>query len=519
MESILYTIVLFLFFIVCVLTTIYYTHMFQLNSYNTPSQIKWLFKNAFDVLKRIWSLILGIVLCIILKDAATQGIVISSAFILSILFNLPHKAKKPLVYTKRVIRLLITTSIVTILTVVIISTLTTVFSNKLVLLSFLSICSPFIILLCNTINKPLELGINHYYINDAKNIIKSHKTLTTIGVTGSYGKTSVKFMLGTLLEAKYNVLITPESYNTPLGVTKVIRNSLRGTHDIFVCEMGAKKLGEIKEVCDIANPDHGIITSIGPQHLETFKTLDNVKATKFELADALPKTGMLFLNGEDSNIQSFPHNYPFVSYGLSSNCDYFADRITVSSEGTTFYVNHNDESVKFTVSLIGIHNVLNLVGAISICCELGIEMKKLPSYAKKLQPVSHRLQLSKRGNVTIIDDAYNSNPAGAKAAIDVLSLFDGYKTVVTPGMVELGTVQYEENYKFGAYMAKTCDFVALVGPKQTEPIFNGLIENGFDKNKIFVATNINEAIEKIYELDTNNIPKVVLLENDLPDNY
>ena len=118
--------------------------------------------------------------------------------------------------------------------------------------------------------------------------------LAVIGVTGSYGKTSVKFYLNTLLKAKYNVLMTPESYNTPMGVVKTVRGSLRATHEIFICEMGAKYVGDIKELCDIVHPKHGIITSIGPQHLESFKSLQNVINTKFELADALPKDGMLF---------------------------------------------------------------------------------------------------------------------------------------------------------------------------------------------------------------------------------
>ena len=159
--------------------------------------------------------------------------------------------------------------------------------------------SPCIILLSNLINKPLELSINQYYTNDAKKMLRACPNLKIIGITGSYGKTSVKYYLTTLLRSKYNVLMTPESYNTPMGVVKTIRGSLKATDEIFVCEMGAKWVGDIKELCDIVHPHHGIITSIGPQHLESFKTLDAIKGTKFELADALPEGGMLFLNGDD----------------------------------------------------------------------------------------------------------------------------------------------------------------------------------------------------------------------------
>ncbi len=507
-----------LYIAIYVLRTIYYTHIFQLNSYKPPVQIKWLLKNKVGFFKNSFLLIISVIVALFLKIDLVCCIIAIVAFVATIVLNIPKKAKKPLVYTNRVKRLLITNALLLIAEIMITLYLIPTLSLKIVGLAVFLIISPLTLLLCNYINKPLENSINRYYINDAKKIIKDHKSLVTIGVTGSYGKTSVKYILGTLLEAKYNVLITPESYNTTLGVTKVIRSSLRATHDIFVCEMGAKNIGDIKEICDIVHPKHGIITSIGPQHLESFKTLDNVKKTKFELADSLPATGKLFLNGVDGNTLSYEHEHPAISFGLSSDCDYYADRLTVTSSGTSFFMNHNGESVEFNVSLIGAHNVLNIVGALAVCCELGIELSKLPPYARKIKPVEHRLKLSKRVNLTVIDDAYNSNPSGAKAAVDTLSLFNMKKIIITPGMVELGSLQYEENYKFGENIAKVCDFVVLVGQKQTEPIYKGLIDAGYSESQIFVADNLTVAADKAFGLYPDE-EKVVLFENDLPDNY
>lgn len=160
----------------------------------------------------------------------------------------------------------------------------------------------FLDIVANVINHPMEAGINQHYINDA---VKAEKRpgLTVISVTGSYSKTSVKFYLQTLLQEKYNVLVTPESFNTPMGVVRTIRGSLKPTTEIFVCEMGARHVGDIKEICDMVHPNHGVITSIGPQHLETFFNMENIQKTKFELADALPEGGMLFLNGDNDYIQ------------------------------------------------------------------------------------------------------------------------------------------------------------------------------------------------------------------------
>jgi UDP-N-acetylmuramoyl-tripeptide--D-alanyl-D-alanine ligase len=369
----------------------------------------------------------------------------------------------------------------------------------------------------------VENAINRWFINDAKRILKSCPDLKVIGVTGSYGKTSVKFILKTLLAAKYNVLATPESYNTPMGVVITVRNFLRPTHEVFVCEMGARHVGDIKELCDIVHPQNGIITSVGPQHLETFHSLDNVKKTKFELADALPKEGVVFLNGEDANIEAHRSNVKgkAISYGLSDKCDYYATDISASSRGTSFTVHTpKGETEIFTAAMIGKHNVINILGGIAVACEMGIRLAALKPQVRKLESVSHRLQLLPKGNgVTVIDDAYNANPAGTKAAIDALALFDGFKVLVTPGMVELGDKQDELNKEFGAYAAKVCDYVILVGKKQAVPIYEGLKEAGCPEDKIYVADGLADAITRAYAVNAGGKEKIILLENDLPDNF
>ena len=496
-------------------------HMFQLNSYKPKVQLKWLKNNAKTYLVALVLTVICAVVSFTVKEAWLAYLIAAALFCAAAVLKRPKKAKKPLVFTKRVIRLCVTVAVVNIAFVFAAACFKAARPFLPLLYAGYVLLAPFVMLLCNLINRPLEKGINRYYINDAKKMLADHSRLVTIGVTGSYGKTSVKFLLGTLLEAKYNVLITPESFNTPLGVVKTVRTSLRATHDIFVCEMGAKNVGDIKEICDIVSPRHGVITSVGPQHLESFKSLDNVKKTKFELADALPPNGLLFLNGEDENIRAYSSGrYPnAVRYGLSSANDYYADSISVSSAGTSFTVHHGQDSVAFSTSLLGRHNVINLVGAIAVCCELGIAMKQLQPYVRKVQGVEHRLQLIRKGAVTVIDDAYNSNPAGASAALDVLGLFDGCRVLVTPGMIELGAKQDEENKAFGAHAAKVCDYVVLVGKNQTKSIREGLKEGGLPEDSIYVADDLNEAAQVAYAFDAKGREKTLLFENDLPDNY
>ena len=498
-------------------------HFFQLNSYRFDTHTKWIWQNRQKYLSHATLSVLLLIFILFPINITVKSAITTVLFGISLLIEKPKKAKKPLVYTPRVKRMLATTAVLVLLSVF----LPNVFCygknrETVVLCVYASVylVSPFVILLSNLINKPMELSINNGYIRDAKRILNECDDLTIIGVTGSYGKTSVKYYLNTLLRAKYNVLMTPESYNTPMGVVKTIRGSLKATHEIFICEMGAKWVGDIKELCDIVHPHHGVITSVGPQHLESFKTLDAVKNTKFELADAVEGKGMLFLNGDDENIRDRNTNPEAITYSLEGNGQYNAFDISVSDRGTSFSVKAPDgETQQYTTKLIGRHNVLNIVGAIAICHKMGISLAELKGQVRKLEGVPHRLELTEKNGVTIIDDAYNSNPSGTKAALEALSLFDGYKILVTPGMVELGAKQDELNREFGSNASKVCDYVVLVGYKQAVPIKAGLLDEGYDESRIFVAENINEALTHVYALSSGEKKKVILLENDLPDNY
>ncbi len=504
----------------------YFIHMFQLNSYKPRVQVRWVLKNSrlFLCAHLVITLAAAVAVLIFRSEAALSAAsaVFAALMLISSATNLPKKSyKTPLKYTKRIIRLIITLAVL--YTAPILLFVFGAPENELMFTAVLWLwifACPWILLLANLINRPLELLINRMYINDAKRILKSCPCLSVIGITGSFGKTSVKYFLDTLLSVRFNVLKTPGNFNTPLGIVKTIRASLRATHDIFLCEMGAKNVGDIKEICDIVKPNHGIITSVGPMHLESFKTIENVRKTKFELAYALPPDGMLFLNCDDENIRLENCARSFIAYGINDRSGYYATDISVSGRGSEFTVHSPDgKSCSYHTSLIGRHNITNICGAIAVSNSLGIPLEELKPAVRRLESVPHRLQLIRRGDVSIIDDAYNSNPSGTKAALEALSMTDGMKILVTPGMIELGEMEYELNRQFGIDAAKVCDFVALVGQKQTEPIYDGLIFAGYPQDSIYVASNLNDAMSKVYALTSDGKRKIILLENDLPDNY
>lgn len=499
----------------------YNLHMFQLNGYKNKEHLHWLRKN----IRQQWILaacaLYGILnLCI--SNAVTDiiGCVILAVVILIYQAMRRQHVKKKLVYTARVKRLIAADVILALCIWGLAAGLGGIcFSTGI--LQILTGLQVIMLVVVNVINHPIEAGVNRHYINDAKRKLLGVKGLTVIGVTGSYGKTSVKFYLQTLLQDRFNVLVTPESYNTPMGVVRTIRESLKPTHEIFVCEMGARHVGDIKEICDIVHPRHGIITSVGPQHLETFFNMENIKNTKFELADALPADGMLFLNGDNEYIQDKAAGYrnKVFYYSEVGGEGYCASDMKLSRLGTEFTVTAPDgEQERFQMRLVGAHNVINVMGAIAVAHSLGISLKELRVPVRRIEPVEHRMQLREHGAVTIIDDAYNSNPVGSKAAVRTLAMFEGVRILITPGMVELGEKEAEYNYKFGTYAADCCDYILLVGKKRTEPIREGVLSKGFPEEKCLVYDRLEEAVSYAYAI-REQAHKYILLENDLPDNY
>lgn len=348
--------------------------------------------------------------------------------------------------------------------------------------------------------------------------------LHVVGITGSFGKTSTKFITGTILNEKYRVLNTPESYNTPMGLSMVINNQLNEEHQVFIAEMGARYIGDIKELAKLTRPRIGVITSIGPTHLETFKNLDNIMKTKYELIEELPTDGVAIFNYDDEHIKKLADKTfkEKILYGIDNpdELDVYAEEVEVSEIGSTFTIrDKKGNSIRCTTKLLGKHNIYNILAGVSVALAMGLNLQEIKKGIKKIQPVPHRLNIINPGTgVIIIDDAFNSNPIGAKAALDVLSQFkEGRKIIVTPGMVELGTREEEANRELGVNIGKVCDFTILIGEKRTIPIYEGLMETGYNEDNIYVVKNLEEATKIIQRIAR---PKdVILFENDLPDNY
>ena len=498
-------------------------HMLQQNWYNDGNRyLKWINNNKNKVFINYDILFIIFLIGLLLDSNITMIIFVIFYVIISLLYlNSLNKEKivKPLVFTKRVKRLLITDYLIYIVTALIISLIykDNNISYYYLIIGLLIYLNYFVIYIANIINKPIEKSINNGFKKKAIKKLNSMSNMKVIGITGSYGKTSSKNILNDVLNVKYNTFATPKNFNTPLGLIISINNYLDKFNDYFIAEMGAFCMGEIKELCDLVHPTYGILTKIGVAHLESFGSQENIQKGKFELIESLPSDGIGVLNFDDPLQVSYKlkNNCKIVTIGIDNkDVDFRATNIKLSSNGTSFdlIIKGDKKKYKFETKLLGKANVYNILAAIALGYNLGINIDQLIIGVKKVKAVEHRLELKKMGNINIIDDAYNANPDGTKMALDVLYSMPGKKIVISSGMIELGDKEYELNKELGKYM-KDCDLVILLGKDLTKPIYDGLMEVKYDKKKIHMLKDINEAINLI----NKEKDAYVLIQSDLPD--
>ena len=369
--------------------------------------------------------------------------------------------------------------------------------------------------------KPVEGRIQEGFKARARRKLAARPDLQIVGITGSYGKTSTKFVVAELLRQRYNVLATPGSYNTPMGIALVVNEGLRPEHQVLVLEMGMRYPGDIAELTSIAAPDVAVVTSVGVAHLETMGSVEAIAKEKGSILAGMKPGGTAVLNGDDSFVRGMTgREGKTLRVSLGDGPGEITGRdLRYGPDGMTLTVrDETGAEATFTTKLLGAHNALNVLLGVAVGRAFGIRLRALAQAAARLQPVAHRLALREENGVLVLDDAFNSNPVGAKSAAEVLGAFTGGRRVcVTPGMVELGPRQDAENRAFGETLARHADLVVLVGERQTAPIREGLAAAGFPDEQVRVVPSLYAARDV---LGTWLRPgDVVLYENDLPDQY
>jgi UDP-N-acetylmuramoyl-tripeptide--D-alanyl-D-alanine ligase len=285
--------------------------------------------------------------------------------------------------------------------------------------------------------------------------------------------------------------------------------------------MGARYEGNIQELCDIAKPDISVVTNVGVAHLETFGSQDVIAREKGTLVDNLVDGDVAILNGDDERVAKMGANRKEITrilVGLEHG-SIQGSNISYDTSGMEFDVIIDGETERFNTQLLGAHNAQNLLLAVGVAHHFGIRLKTMALAAANIEPVEHRLELRQQGELFVIDDAFNSNPVGAKHAVEILSQFNsGQRIIITPGMVELGEIEEEENRKFGEAIGKAnLDLVVLVGEERAKPILEGIKNFDSTAMNVRVVNTLFEANELVRKHAGSG--DIILYENDLPDVY
>jgi UDP-N-acetylmuramoyl-tripeptide--D-alanyl-D-alanine ligase len=533
---------------------------FQLEEYDSRRYLRWLVRQRYELLYVVANFLNGLLFLILyagwwIDEDSAFGFVLEVLAHLSAVLHLvflprERQAKQTFTPTSRAVRLLITAATVNLVFALGLVELilipiagTTRFADAmpglfwslyfdwaLVAGIIAVLLAPFSLPLANIINWPIEEAFRRYYLRLAKQRLK-RSGATVIGITGSYGKTSTKHYLNHILSARYRVLMTPKSYNTLLGISRVINEILSNdaSYDYFIVEAGAYIPGEIARICKLVEPQISMVTTVGPMHLERFGNIENVVKAKYEIIEALPPDGVAVFNADDPLVRgmadrSYPHNRILVSRQGAPDARLAATNIRMTADGLDFDVcdKQTNEQRTMHAPLYGEHNVTNILMAMGVARHLGMSLPEIAMRVATLEPAEHRLVRHAMPDGTVlIDDAYSANPVGTQTALDVLALQKSQpgarRIVVSSGMFELGPLHEEENRKLGERIAATATDAILIGAAQTKPVQEGLAAASFPPEHLHVVSTLNEAVEIYRSLLRPG--DALLILTDLPDTY
>lgn len=501
-------------------------HMFQQNRYQIGRYHTWLKEQKevkkVTIIRRVLCLLPLLLLMIVPEDGHPYELLMFLLSVYAYLFyrkDVQTKYIQKLSYTHRAKRLFILHILLHCLFFSILYTYLP-FWLLLLILPFAYFLPWVMLYISALLSEPLECKIKKSYVKDAEAILARRSDLIRIGITGSYGKTSVKNILWALLSEEYYTYMTPHSYNNLMGLTISIRTQLKDLHQVFIAEMGADHVGEIERLATFVHPSIAIVTAVGPQHLSTFGTQENILKEKMRLVENLPFHGKAILNYDNPYIRSYhiENTCDVITYGIYQNdVDVRATDIHYSSSGSQFRIILAQEQFIVETVLLGEHNVLNILAAVATAYALHIKTDNIIKALKRLRYVEHRLEVREMGLYTLLDDAYNSNPAGAGYALDVLAQMSGQRFLLTPGFLDLGDMKKEAHDTYAKKMITCADTIILIGQAQTRDIYDTLIKEQFPVDHLYMTSSTKEAFALLHRMVKKG--DTALIENDLPDAF
>lgn len=373
---------------------------------------------------------------------------------------------------------------------------------------------PYAILIPLFVLQVLQWPVEAYLISQARTTLRSHKA-TKIAIAGSYGKTSMREILKTVLSEGKKVAAPPGSYNTPLGIAKFVA-SLKEDEEVLIFELGEYHPGDVRKLCELVRPDIGIITGVNEAHLEKFVTLEKTTDTIFELAAFVEPTH-LYINGENERTRTRGKGAN-VTYTRTGAGAWQVAEARTSLSGTTFTLSNGISTFTVASKLLGLHMIGPVVATFDIAMQLGLTVAQIENGIAKAKPFAHRLEPKEWADgVTFLDDSYNGNPDGAAAVIAFLASLKGRRFYVTPGLVEAGSRTREVHEEIGHKLAATgIERVVLIRTSVTPHIEAGLKAGGF-KGKLLRYDDMPGCLTALRMLTVPG--DIVLVQNDWPDQY
>lgn len=392
------------------------------------------------------------------------------------------------------------------------------------------ILTPIIISIIVLLIQPIFVGLRTRVLSQSSvkmRQIKEISGLKIIAITGSYGKTSTKEFLTTILSKKYKVLSTSKHQNAEIGVARCVLDKLKPSHQIFIAEVGAYNKGKVKEVCRMLTPNMGVVTGVNQQHMALFSSFKNLLSAEGggELLESLPSNGVIFVNGENrycldliKKNNKLPESQEKI-YALSNkniDADIWADGIEIFKDHISFLAtSKKSEMAHFNVSALGKQNVENLLGAILVANELGMSFSEITEATKEIKPeqAGMTLKLGKH-ELNIIDSSYSSNPTGVVADLEYLKIFPNKKIIVMPCLIELGKESRMLHEGLGKKIGEVCDLAIITSKDYFKEIKKGFVGVGMSEKYILFIEKPHE----IYSAITTfcKADDAVLLEGRVP---
>ncbi len=470
--------------------SVYMLKAYQMSSYNITRMTK-----AF------YSQIIKYFICFLLlvetvNESKLFLVIFASYIVISVLRKLLFSNKK-IAITRRMIRFIATNIVISILLII-------GERHSLLIISFIS---------SHIITYPVERIVYKYYKQRAKKVLKKYNG-TIIAITGSYGKTTTKYYLKQILSQRHSVLMSDKSYNTPMGLCKTINNKLNNGYEFFIAEFGAAKKGDIEELMKMVKPNVGVLLNVGVQHLETFKTKENIKKEKIKILNLLDKNCTGIYSSEYVSENEIINDITKID--VDSIRGYSLLNVKYNFQNTTFDILYNNKILTtVTTKLFGLNNAKNLYMAITIAHVLGMDIDDINKSISNLENFDSRGIMTKIGNITVIDNSFNSNPEGAFNNINSIKDVDAKKIIITPGFVELGQLSRQSHKVFANLIVETFDNCILIDNKEITPMKEHFDYYNYEYELVDNFKQAFEIAKNLYRQEE----VIILIENDIPDLY